>query len=704
MQLNVAYLLDRARQQLASRQNGVAEHYLQAILAQEPRHVEALSDLARIAMQAGKPDKALGYGRRILSTNRKTPLALGHLLVGNALRAQGDHRGAVRAYREVVKAEPNHGEALCNLGGCLVDLRLWDEALGVLQHAVAILPNDSAILANLGLALQQAGLIGQAIDALRRAIELQPNFPTVWLTLGSLVMELGRLPEAAHAFQQAAAMFTDPLSVGVAQYNLALVLIQQDRRRDALVMLALALEKNPDLAIAEGAMLYQAQWLCHWDMVDYVAPRVLQRMRSNPAMVVEPFSALAIPGATNQDHALASAAYARRIMPAAAPLVPRGHRWNDGRSRLRVGFLCADFRDHPMGVLMAGMLANLDRTKIEPVALTYGVNVDDKYRRRCLSACEMHLDLNETLIKSEQSAAEAVAALQLDVLVDLQCYTSGTRSGLLRYRPAPVHGHYLVYPTSAAAPEVYDFTILDDVMCPVENEAGFTEKVLRFRGSYFPLVVPDRTSHELHRHEEGLPEAACVFVSMSQTYKISRETFHVWCSILAGVPGSVLWIAQTPPEAAEILRNTMRVLGLDPARLVIAVRAPGERHAARLRLADIGLDTWPYGSHTTAMDLLSNHVPIVTIMGNSNPCRVASSILLAAGLDELVQADVEGFVATAIRLGTDEAFATLIRHKVRSVFDGDRNLAGIVEQAVELGDILCAASVRSVNNGHKTLL
>eukprot|EP01037_Dinobryon_pediforme_P001370 gene1370-1389_t len=691
MTLSVLHLLSRAREQMLSRQFNVARHYLEAVLAQDKANVDALLELGRIAIANGEVGKAEGYGKRILSLNRVLPPALGHLVVGNARRLKGDHAGAVRAYRSLIRRIPNHAEGLCNLGGSLVELQLWQEAIDVLRPALALAPNDAAILANLGLALSGIGQKGEAIDALYQSVQIVPIMPAVWLALGSLMLDVARLPEAAYAFQKAIEQFTDPKSIGVAQYNLALVLILQTRRRDALVMLAMALERCPELGIAEGAMLYQAQWLCHWEMVDHVAPKVLARIRSEPAMVIEPFSAMALPGAENRDHWLAAAAYARRKMPQVEALVPRGHRWDDGRSRLRVGFLCADFRDHPMGVLMSGLLGGLNTTQINPVAISYGTVVDDNYRRACISACDEHVDLNEALAVSDFAAASAIAALRLDVLVDLQCYTNATRSGMLCYRPAPVQGHYLVYPSSAACKHVYDFTILDDVMCPADEGQHYPERVLRFSDSYFPVLVRDAPAKIPRRIDHGLPETGIVFVAMTQTYKISKETFSAWCEILRRVPGSVIWIAAMPAEAEGILRKHMAGLGIDPARMVLAPPLSGQPHRDRLFLADIGLDTWPYGAHTTAMDLLTSQIPIVTFKGEANPGRVASSILTGAGLVDHVQLNRAGYVDMAVRLGTDPAFFHDVKSRVCAAFSYPNTVQRLANQALQFGHILSEA-------------
>lgn len=688
LNLSVEHFVSRANQQLAIGNDNAAASYFEAALLREPRNAGLMFELGRIALRLGDPARSLRFGRRILGLSKLERPALGHLLCGNALRAQGNHEPAASAFREALRTEPHILEAVCNLGASLVELRKSDEAEQVLRAGLLAAPEDAALWANLGSAFQQKGLVQEAMDAMQRAVHYDPKLGNIWLALGGMLLDAVQLTEASHAFEQAARHMPSPAAVGVVEYNHALVLIRMGRRKDALILLAQAVEKAPHLAIAEGAMLYQAMFLCHWDLVDHMVPRVLARIRSLPGMVVEPFSGLAIPGATTDDHRLGAEAYARRFLASGEPAMVRpGHVWDDGRSRLRVGLLCADFRDHPMSVLMAGLLENLDRSAIELVAISYGPETPSLFRTRIFAACDSHLLLNPALNVSARHAAAEIAALRLDVLLDLQCYTSGTRSEVLRYRPAPVQGHYIAYPSPAAS-EFYDFTMLDRVVAPPEAEPFFRERIYHFSDCYFPWIIPPADLPQTSRAQEGLPEGAVVFVCMNQAYKISSASFMAWCEVLKRVPNSVLWLLAMPVETVFMLRQFMDKQGLDPARMILANHVPVPLHQSRLALADIGLDALPYCSHTTAIDLLAANVPLVTIEGPTLPGRVAASILRAGGLPELVQPDASGFAAMAARLAMDAQFARDMRKRVFSAFGPEGAARQLARQGAEFVALL----------------
>jgi predicted O-linked N-acetylglucosamine transferase (SPINDLY family) len=68
-----------------------------------------------------------------------------------------------------------------------------------------------------------------------------------------------------------------------------------------------------------------------------------------------------------------------------------------------------------------------------------------------------------------------------------------------------------------------------------------------------------------------------------------------------------------------------------------------EAHIARLRCADLVLDTMPVGSHTTGCDALWAGVPMLTCPGRTFASRVGASILHTAGLSGLVAPTLDDY-------------------------------------------------------------
>jgi predicted O-linked N-acetylglucosamine transferase (SPINDLY family) len=226
-----------------------------------------------------------------------------------------------------------------------------------------------------------------------------------------------------------------------------------------------------------------------------------------------------------------------------------------------------------------------------------------------------------------------------------------------------------------------DYIIADAVVIPPEERRFYDEQVVTLPGCYQvnddrgrPIAVrPNRT-------EAGLPEQGFVFCNFNSSYKLTPETFAVWMRILRRVEGSILWLLQAAPPFAENIGRQAGIHGVAPERILFAPNRPLDQHLARLSLADLFLDGLPYNAHTTASDALWVGVPVLTQCGTSFPGRVATSILHAAGLPELVTHASQDYEDLAVNLAVNPAALNMIRGKLTrncSLFDSDlfrRNL------------------------------
>jgi protein O-GlcNAc transferase len=162
-----------------------------------------------------------------------------------------------------------------------------------------------------------------------------------------------------------------------------------------------------------------------------------------------------------------------------------------------------------------------------------------------------------------------------------------------------------------------------------------------------------------------LPESGFVFGTFNDLIKITPEMFSIWMRLLEQVAGSVLWQGRANPTAMRNLRREAEARGIAGERIVFAphVSAP-EEHLARLRLADLFLDTLPYNAHATACDALWVGVPMVTLMGRSFAGRVGASLLNAVGLPELIAHSPAEYEALALKLARDCAAHAAVKAKL----------------------------------------
>jgi predicted O-linked N-acetylglucosamine transferase (SPINDLY family) len=328
----------------------------------------------------------------------------------------------------------------------------------------------------------------------------------------------------------------------------------------------------------------------------------------------------------------------------------RGHA--AGRpGRLRVGYLSSDLRGHAVGYLMAELFGLHDRSRVEVFAYYCGPEpaADDALHARFKASAEHWVPIGNL---DDATAARRIATDGIQILVDVNGYTREARTRLVASRPAPVIVNWLGYPGSTGSP-YHHYIIADEWIIPKAAEIYYSEKVVRLpcyqpndRQRVVAPLVPTRA-------EAGLPDGAMVYCCFNATHKITRFTFERWLAILRQVPHGVLWLLAATETTCQRLRDHAAAGGVDPRRLIFAPKLANPEHLARHRLADLVLDTVPYGAHTTCSDALWMGVPVLTLSGRSFASRVCGSLVRAAGLPDLVCSDAATYLELAVGLGLE---------------------------------------------------
>jgi predicted O-linked N-acetylglucosamine transferase (SPINDLY family) len=241
-----------------------------------------------------------------------------------------------------------------------------------------------------------------------------------------------------------------------------------------------------------------------------------------------------------------------------------------------------------------------------------------------------------------------------------------------------VQVNYLGYPGTMGA-EYLDYILGDRHVIPPEHSASYAEKVVWLPHCYqvndSKRKIAERTPT---RAELGLPENGFVFCCFNNNYKIAPRVFDLWMRLLDRVQGSVLWLLEDNEAAKRNLRRAARQRGVAPERLVFAPRVTMEVHLARQRRADLFLDTLPYNAHVTASDALWAGLPLLTRQGGAFAGRVATSLLNAVGMEELVTTTWDDYEQLALNLATDaERLAGIkarlaLNRTTHPLFDTDR--------------------------------
>ncbi|WBV45033.1 O-linked N-acetylglucosamine transferase [Pseudoroseomonas cervicalis] len=539
-------------------------------------------------------------------------------------------------------------------------------ALALYQDHIAQHPQDPllhAVRFNQGVLLQQLGDLVQAAQAFGEAIRRAPGFVPPYINLGSIHEQLGAGEMALAHWHQAAALLGPVTGEAVTWKATALkqsarLLEDSKRLAEAEAALHAILQLQPQQRDVAQHWVALRQRQCRWPVLagapGGLAPAALKALMAPLSLATytdDPLLQLA--GAwssTRQEAGLPPHCLALEDFDRA----PRAGR------RLRIGYLSSDLRAHAIGFLMAEMFGLHDRDRYEIHIYYCGIAAEDAIKQRIRDQVEHWHDITPL---DDEAALALMRGHGIDILIDINGHTRGGRGALLARRPAPAIVNWLGFPGSMGSP-FHHYIIADEVIIPPGQEHLYSEAVLRL-----PCYQPNDRARIVAaappgRAEAGLPENATVFCAFNGPQKITPFGFARWMRILHAVPDSVLWLLKASEEVDVRLRELAAAAGIDPARLVFAPMAGNAEHLARYALADLFLDTAPYGAHTTASDALWMGVPVLTAPGRCFASRVCASLVRAAGLPELVCADGEAYVERAIALGRDRPALTALRERL----------------------------------------
>ena len=607
----------------------------------QPLTLEQALALARDLMRSGDLTNAAGICARILQAAPDQPQAL-HLM-GLAAFQKGYPGEAVDLLRRAVRCDPHLAVASNDLGNVLAQQGMLAEAAASYRQAIAEAPDFAEAHNNLGNLLQMTGSLEEAVACYGTAVGLRPGYAEAFRNLGSALRRLGRPDQAVLALGAARAI-------------------------------------DPGFAAATAQLAHQLKELCDWRQLDDLTAELIASVEARSG-AVNPFVFLSL-DTTPAQQLLCARNWAAEQLGAAGQRAAA----SKSEDRITVGYLSADFQEHATAHLIAELFRLHDRRRFRVIGYSYGRDDGSTARRQLRESFDEFEDLVDC---SHAESAARIRAGGVDILVDLKGYTTDARPEILVLRPAPLQVSYLGYPGTMGSDAV-DYILVDPVVVPANEQPYFSEQVVHLPDCY---QVNDRrrpiAARAPARSQCGLPEAALVFCCFNSAYKITAPMFDIWMRLLAGVPGSVLWLLETNVTAmANLRREAESRLAGGAARLVFAPSLPNPEHLARLAIADLFLDTLPYNAHTLASDALWCGCPVITCAGRTFAGRVAASLLRAVGLPEMATQTLAEYEALALQLSLDPDRLRAIRgklagHRLTTALFDSRRFTHYLESAFE---------------------
>jgi protein O-GlcNAc transferase len=661
-------------------------------LRQNPRDAACFYNRGLCLAAVGRLEEACASYDAALALNPQMAIAWNNR--GNVLRELGRNHDSLESYDRALALQPSHAQAWSNRGHILLTLEHFGEAVESFDKSLALRAGDGsadveilnsrgvalwhlnrtaeaklsydralalqgshvATLLNRAQMLQGAGQLAAALADYDKAVADDPGSARAWNGRGSVLHALNRGSEALANFDKALSL--DPAFADALTNRAHLRWAERGDHAGAVSDIKAALAANPRQSFARGELLHLKSFAADWFGFDEQVKAIDDAVRQGQ-QVVRPFVYQAL-SQSPADLQRCSRIFAASLSspPAEAP-PPFAYR----HERIRIGYVSGEFREQATAYLMAGLYERHDRSKFEIIAIDNVGGDASPMRRRLESAFDRFLHISQM---SDAEAVERIRSEEIDILVNLNGYFGAPRMGIFMRRAAPLQVNYLGFPATLGT-SCMDYILADRIVIPPDEQCFYDEQVVYLPNSYQanddkrPIAdqVPSRAAL-------GLPEQSFVFCNFNQSYKITPAMFACWMRILQAVDGSVLWLLTgRPPFEANLLKAAERH-GIDPRRLILASNLSPDMHLARLKQADLFLDSLPYNAHTTASDALWAGLPLLTCRGTTFPGRVAASLLTAVGMPELITESMIEYESRAIALARDPETMSELKNRLNS--------------------------------------
>ncbi len=524
--------------------------------------------------------------------------------------------------RKIIKKQPKHFNALHVLGIACRDLGKPKEGVRFLKQSIALAPDYADTHNNLGTALMALERYEEAIEAYWQAIELQPESVMAHDNLGLALSAVGDQEKAIEAFQR-----------------------------------VLKIDPEQSRAISEIASL--SRLICDWRSHTELRKSMVSRAgKASPG--INPYWLLSY----TDDPALMRKCAHRFAQDELTKMVPVSQRASKTDDRIRIAYVSADFREHPVAHRILPVIEAHDRDRFDIIGISFGEDDGSPVRKELVDAFDQFHDVRT---RADRDIAQLIADRKVHIAVDLTGYTDSFRPGILASRPAPIQVNYLGFTGTMAADHI-DYIIADRFAIPKEHDQHFDETLVRLPEC--TLVSPPQEQVPdiaAIRSEAGLPSEAIVFCAFNDIYQIIPEMFDIWMRLLTAIPGSVLWLMSENDLTTRNLRQEAIDRGVDGERLMFAAGTPNNERARLMSAADLFLDTVPQNSHWTALQALGVGVPVIAGKGRSFPGRLTAGLLRSMRMEELVAETLEDYERLARGLARDPEWLARIRGRLANV-------------------------------------
>ncbi|MBT6364321.1 MAG: tetratricopeptide repeat protein [Rhodospirillaceae bacterium] len=608
------------------------------ILVDVPNDAEALHLMGLICHRGGDSDSAVGLIRQAISINASN--AGYHSNLGVMLRALGRNEEAVAVLRRAIEINPELADSHYNLANVLKVLRDLKEAESHYKKAIEISPNFANAHNNLGQLYKDQAKMDASIEAHRQSLIADPASAMTHSNLGMLLRQAGHLTEA------------------LSHYGIALALAPKDSLRvDSVVSLPTFNKSVEEIQQVRRGLVRSLTALHRQDLkID------------DPAKDLNTTTFfLAYHGEDDREVQQILASLYRKICPGLdyqAPHCTTPTKPEPG-ARIKVGFVSTFLRNHTIGRLYRGLIANLDRDKFH-VSVFVPPQATDPVFKAITESADEAVALPENI----QAAQQTIAQRQLDAVVFpdigmvLQTYF------LAFARLAPVQCVCWGHPDTTGVNTI-DYFVSSELLEPEGAEEHYSEKLHKLSTLPTYYYKPEEPKKPKTRSDFGFDAKANLYLCPQTLFKFHPDFYPMLADILKKDKKGVLVMVDGQFKNWGVqVKASLQAHGKGLARRIHFV--PPQQHEdflSLILLADVMLDTPHFSGGNTNYEAFAFGTPVVTLPGTFMRGRVTQALYSKMGVADCIAETPEDYVRIAVELGTSKKIRAAVKKKILGASD-----------------------------------
>ena len=495
-------------------------------------------------------------------------------------------------------------------------------------------PNLFLYLANICLS---NGSEEKALIFFKRALEKKPEDPKIYFNLGTIYFKRNQYVISISYYLQG--INYDPKNA-YAYSNLAGCYEEILEYQNAVDCYKKAFFLNKNLLQIREKLIELQPKICDWSLYNYFE-EWRDDFINNTQFEGEPLSLINLKGDPYKELLLS-----RKYFYSNYQSNKKIELINQNK-KIKIGYISADFRNHPVSLLLARIIELHDKSKFEIYAYSLE-REEDEMTIRLKNAFDKFTYIGDLI---DYEAINLIRKDNINIAIDLMGYTKNARPNLFAKRVAPKQISFLGYPGTTGGDSI-DYLIADKYIISKKLSKFYSENILYMPNTFLPF---DNTTKiegkEISRKDYRLPEEKFILAAFHRIEKINPKVLDLWSKVLIKLDEAVLWIQEPDPFAKENLFYEFNRRGISEDKIYFAKKTKNlSDHLLRHKLADVFIDTFFYSSHSTGIFALWSGLPVVTIEGLNFASRVVPSLLKNLSMSELIANDNKEYIRIITKL------------------------------------------------------